>query len=291
MQTWQDLQTTSKEGLRLFTRRYGDPVGARLPVVCLPGISRNSADFHELGVHLAARGNRAIYALDYRGRGRSDYDADWRNYDVRVELADLLDTLTALQIGEAVFVGTSRGGLITMVIPMLRPGAIKGAVLNDIGPVIDGKGLARIKSYVGKLPTPRTFKEGAEILRQVSGAQFPKSDEATWIRFAERTWKEAGSGKLVLQYDTNLLKTLENLDLEQPLPTLWPQYESLAHAPVLVVRGANSDILSQETAEEMTRRHPRAALHVVPDEGHAPLLADAPTLERITAFVESCDTH
>ncbi|HRJ69140.1 MAG TPA: alpha/beta hydrolase [Beijerinckiaceae bacterium] len=285
MQSWQDIQTTSKEGLRLYARRYGDPLADGLPVVCLPGISRNSADFHELAEHLAAGGTRAVYALDYRGRGRSDYDPDWRNYDIRVELGDVLDTLVALQVSEAVFVGTSRGGLITMVTPMLRPGLVKGAVLNDIGPVIDGKGLARIKSYVGKMPMPRTFREGGEILRQVSGAQFPKADEATWTRYAERTWKDDGKGGLVLQYDSNLLKTLENIDLEQPLPTLWPQFESLEHAPVLTVRGANSDILSQATAEEMTRRHPACALHVVPDEGHAPLLADAPTLRRIAEFL------
>lgn len=289
MQNWQDLSTTSKEGLRLYARRYGDPLGQGLPVVCLPGLTRNSADFHELALHLAARGGRAVYAIDYRGRGRSDYDPHWQNYDVAVELGDVLDMLTVFQVAEAVFVGTSRGGLITMVTPMLRPGVIRGAVLNDIGPVIDGKGLARIKSYVGKLPAPRTFREGGEILRQVSGAQFPKADEAAWTKQAERTWRAEDGGKLVLQYDANLLKTLENLDLEQPLPTLWPQFESLQHAPVLTVRGANSDLLSQQTAEEMTRRHQRCALHVVPDEGHAPLLGDAPTLARIAAFVETCD--
>lgn len=288
MQSWQDLFTTSQEGLKLYARRYGPAQSKLLPVVCLAGLSRNSVDFHELAEHLTGSAERQVFAFDYRGRGRSDYDPDWRNYDLRVELTDVLDMMTAFGIAEAIMIGTSRGGILSMAMPMLRPGAVRGVVLNDMGAVIDGKGLARIRSYVGKLPALKNFSEGAAVLKRISGAQFPDMPDEAWETQARRTWKEEG-GKLTPQYDIKLLKTLENLDLEQPLPTLWPQFGSLAHAPVLIVRGENSDILAQNTAEEMQKRHPDCDLHVVPGQGHAPLLADAPTLNRIAAFVEKCE--
>lgn len=287
-QAWEDLFTTSRDGLKLHARRYGDAQGRKTPVVCLPGLTRNTRDFIELAEHLAARGDRAIYAFDYRGRGESDYDPNWKNYEPPVELVDVLDMMTAFGIAEAVMVGTSRGGLLTMAMPMLRPGALRGAVLNDIGAEFDGRGLARIKSYVGKLPAPKTMAEAGSLFKHVSAGQFPLLTDAQWEDLATRVWKHDGE-KLVLRYDPNLMKPLELLDLEQPLPTLWPQFESLSHVPVMVVRGANSDLLTQATAEEMTRRHPNCALLVVENEGHAPLLADAPTLARLTKFIEGCD--
>lgn len=288
---WQEFFTTSQDGLKLFSRRLGPESGKRPPVLCLPGIARTTADFDDLAEHLTAGGDRAVWAFDYRGRGRSDYDPTWTNYDLRVELSDILDQMTALGISEAIFVGTSRGGLLTMLVGMMRPAALRGAVLNDIGPIIEGKGLARIKSYVGKLPKPRTFAEGAQILKSVSNTQFPALDEAGWEKMARRTWQDKDGG-LVPVYDTALLKTLELVDLEAPLPELWPQFGALSHVPVLVVRGAHSDILSHETAVEMTKRHPDCALWEVPYQGHAPLLGDTPTLERIAQFVEAVpDSH
>lgn len=276
--------TTSQDGLKLYARRWGPANAPRPPVLCLPGIARTTADFEEVATHLSQAGDRAVFAFDYRGRGRSDYDPTWQNYDLRIELGDILDQMTALGIGEAIFLGTSRGGLLTMLVGMMRPGALRGAILNDIGPIIEGKGLARIKSYVGKLPKPRTFAEGAQILKSVSNTQFPALDDAGWERMARRTWRDQNGG-LVPVYDVNLLKTLEIVDLEAPLPELWPQFGGLSHVPVLVVRGAHSDILSAETAKEMTRRHPDCALCEVDYEGHAPLLGDGPTLDRIAAFV------
>ena len=282
------LFTTSKDGLKLHARRYGPAITPRLPVVCLPGISRTVADFDDIAEVLTAKGDRTVYAFDYRGRGQSDSDPNWQNYDVKVEIADVLDQLTALGIGEAVFFGTSRGGILTMLVGMLRPAAIRGAILNDIGPVIDGRGLARIKGYVGKLPHPRTFEDGASILKRISDSQFPAMSDEAWLRFARRTWREGKSG-LELTYDPNLMKPLEQVDLGAPLPELWPQFEALAHVPVLVLRGEHSDILAHDTAVEMTRRHPNCRLVEVKDEGHAPFLADAPTQQDILNFVEGID--
>ncbi len=290
MGDWHEFFITSHDGLRLHARRLGPVTAPGLPVVCLPGIARTTQDFEDIAAVLAADGARAVYAFDYRGRGRSDRDPNFRNYDFAIELGDISDQLTALGIGEAIFFGTSRGGILTMLLAMTRPGAIAGAILNDIGPVIDGKGLARIKSYVGKLPQPSSIGEGAAILRRVSSSQFPLLDEAGWQKLARRTWRD-DAGKLVPVYDPALLKTLDLIDLEAPLPTLWPQFEALAHVPVLVLRGEHSDILARATAEEMTRRHPDCTLWQVPGEGHAPLLDDTATQAVIRDFVARIAVH
>ena len=130
--------------------------------MCLPGLARTTADFESLALALSSAGQRRVYALDYRGRGKSDYDRKPENYNLQVELADLIAVLTALGIGRAAFVGTSRGGILTMLLAVVRPTAIAGCVLNDIGPVIELEGLMRIKDYVGKLPQAASFREAAE---------------------------------------------------------------------------------------------------------------------------------
>lgn len=285
---YDDLFTTSQDGLKLHARRWGTDRPTRCPVVCLPGLARTTADFEDIAERLTSSGERAVYAFDYRGRGLSDYDPNWKNYDFKIEIGDVLDQLTALHIGEAIFFGTSRGGILTMLTATMRPTALKGAIINDIGPVINGKGLARIKSYVGKLPQPRNFDEAVDILKRISSTQFPNLTDAQWLTFAQRTWTEA-NGKLVPSYDVNLMRTLELVDLEAPLPELWPQFEALKHVPVLVLRGAHSDILSPETAQEMVRRLPDCTLCEVPFEGHAPMLFDEETQHRVEGFVARID--
>jgi len=288
---WQPLTCTAQDGLELFARDYDPPDGmARLPAVCLPGLARSSADFQELALQLSRDSafRRRVIAVDYRGRGRSGHDRNWENYTVQTEAADLLALLTVAGVHEAIFIGTSRGGLITFMLGVLRPGMIRGAVLNDVGPVIDGQGLARIRQYVGKLPAPRTWDEATDILKTVSQQRFPAFDDRDWRKMAERTWKEA-NGKLVVDYDPALQKGLAALNLEQPLPELWDAFIGLAHAPVLSIRGANSDLLSAQTQAEMAKRHPNCRLLVVEGQGHAPALDDAPTLMEITKFCDMVD--
>jgi pimeloyl-ACP methyl ester carboxylesterase len=229
-----------------------------------------------------------VLAVDYRGRGLSAYDPDPENYTTAVELADLVAALTALEIGRAVFIGTSRGGILTMLLAAARPAFIAGAVLNDIGPVIEAKGLLRIKGYVGKLPQPRNWSEAAEILRRIFASQFPNHVDADWQQAARLTWREQ-DGQWILTYDPKLAVTLDAIDIDAPLPSLWPQFDSLARVPLLVIRGGLSDLLSGESLAAMRTRRPGMEVVEVTDEGHPPSLAKQEMIERIAGFLRSCD--
>jgi len=285
---------TAPDGLRLHVRVRGANHSAehpgRLPAVCLPGLTRTAEDFDVLARALAndPQHPRRVLALDYRGRGRSDYDLDPAHYAVPVEAGDVLAVLAALGAEPAVIVGTSRGGLIALVIAALRPQAIAGVVFNDIGPVIEPAGLARIKGYVGKMGSPANFAEAAALLRRLSAGQFPTLTEADWLAAAHRGFREHG-GRLVPTYDPALARTLENFDPSVPLPALWREFDALKDKPVLVVRGANSDLLSPATVAEMQARHPALDSITVPDQGHAPLLAEPDVIARIAAFAARCD--
>ena len=284
---WTSRFVSAPDGLQLHVREAGPSAARKLPVLCLPGLTRNAEDFDLVGQHLAETGRRVI-AMDYRGRGLSGYDPDWRNYDLKVELEDLVAVLVALGISRAIFLGTSRGGLLTALMAIARPAMVAAAILNDIGPVIEAQGMARIRGYVGKIPMPRTHEEGAETLKRMFGQHFPDEDHQSWLRFARRTWKTEGDG-LTTRYDRNLMKPLAELDLEKPMPDLWPQFAALNIAPLMVIRGELSDLLSQKTAENMIARHGNARLMIAPKQGHAPLLEDAPTMSAILDFVAAQD--
>jgi pimeloyl-ACP methyl ester carboxylesterase len=279
---------SAPDGLRLHARLHGNRATDLLPVVCLPGLARTAEDFDRLAGALAGAHGRRVVALDYRGRGLSEYDRDPANYSFPIELADVLAVLTALDALPAIFVGTSRGGILTMLLAALRPTAIAGCVLNDIGPVIEPKGLMRIKGYIGKLPQPRSYEEGAEILRRLFDAQFPKLTHEDWLASARRAFKQE-NGALVPTYDVNLAKTMEGVDFEKPFPPLWAQFDALPDVPVMVIRGENSDLLSAATVEAMRARRPALDIVEVADQGHAPLLAEDDVIGRIAAIVGRCE--
>ncbi len=281
---------TAADGLRLHARCHGRRAGGALPVVCLPGLTHTAAHFEPLATALAndPATPRRVIALDYRGRGLSDYDPEPAHYNVQTELADVLTVTQALDCLPAVFIGTSRGGILSMLLAAARPETIAGVVLNDIGPVIEIEGLLHIKSYVGKLPRVQSFEQGAAILRRLFEPQFPRLTRDDWLAAARRTFKE-DEGRLVPTYDSALAKTLDGVDAEHPPPPLWDAFDALAAVPVLAIRGGKSTLLSAETLHAMAARHPALETLEVPDQGHPPLLAEADVIARIGGFVERCD--
>ncbi len=277
----------ASDGLRLHVREYRSAAG--VPVVCLPGLTRTTADFDALATALAdGERPRRVIAIDSRGRGLSARDPNPKNYTPAVESADVMTVLAALQFRQAVFVGSSRGGILTMLLAAVHPEMIAGVVLHDIGPVIEPAGVARIKSYVGKLRQPRNLEDGTEILRERFANQFPKLTAQQWRGLAERTWKPE-TGKLVLTYDPALAETLADFTVKHPLPLMWNDFDAVARAPVLVIRGANSDILSQATVNAMRSRHPDFQCIEVADQGHVPLLEGDELLGSIAGFVGKCE--
>lgn len=288
-QNWRDIYFTARDGLRLYARHYPAPGSPLRPVLCLAGLTRNSRDFHNLASVLSSPDQpwpRHVYTLDYRGRGRSAHDPDWRNYQVLNELLDVLDFMTIEGLSDTAIVGTSRGGILAMVMAAVRPGNIGAIVLNDIGPLIEREGLLRIVSYVGRIPLPATWAEAAELVRSMGQRQFPAVPDHMWEELARQQYNDE-AGRPAHGYDQELNRTASILD--GPLPELWPQFKALSRVPVLVLRGENSDILNAATAARMQREHPDLAVLTVPGQGHAPLLRDAPSLRAIVTFLARAD--
>ncbi|QGM98365.1 alpha/beta fold hydrolase [Methylocystis parvus] len=275
----------ARDGLRLFYADYPCPGSTRLPLVCLPGLARTSDDF-VLVAQAAQRSGRRVLALDYRGRGRSEWDRDWRHYDPDIEEDDIFSVLTDAGVAAAVFFGTSRGGLHTMRIARARPGAIRAAVLNDIGPVIEKSGLLRIKGYVGKMPPLQKMKDAAALMRFAMSASFPAVTPEQWEAFARQTFEEK-DGKVQLRYDPQLNHTLDEITPEAEVADFWEPYAELSRVPILALRGETSDILSVEIFDEMARRAPQLQRYTVPGQGHAPLLLDQPTIDRVMIFLNA----
>jgi pimeloyl-ACP methyl ester carboxylesterase len=259
-------------------------------VVCLPGLTRSGRDFEELAIYLSTsrRRPRRVVSLDYRGRGQSQWDENRDNYNPLTEMNDVLDGMAALGIPRAIIVGTSRGGIIAMLMAVARPAALAGVVLNDVGPVMEARGLARIKTYVGRTPIPDDWDDAIRILRRLHGAQFPAWTDADWNRYARATFRE-DAGRPVGDYDPALGHSFDGVEFDEPVPSLWDQFKALAHVPVLAIRGENSDLLSVETFRAMTAAHPWIEAITVPGQGHPPLLHDRRLLERISEFVISAE--
>jgi pimeloyl-ACP methyl ester carboxylesterase len=282
------LYVSAQDGLRLHVREYGSRDASGMPVVCLPGLARSAADFDQLAPALAAGPPaRHVIAIDSRGRGHSDHDADHTNYNCMTELGDIVSILFELGVGPAVFIGSSRGGVLTMLLGAAHPVSIAAVVLHDVGPVHEAKGMARIKGYLGKLPHPRNYEEGAEVLRGLMCEQFPKLSWAQWLFAAHRTWHLKHDG-LKPAYDMGIARALAGVDIDRPMPPLWHEFDALAGVPMLVVRGANSDLLSAETVAAMRARRADMDVIEVADQGHAPLL-EGELVRQIVRFVGKCE--
>ena len=287
---WRDIYYASFDDLRLYVRHYPAPDTKLRAVVCLPGLTRNGKDFHTLATYLSTHPEkpRPVYCVDYRGRGRSQYDRYWRNYTPFIELLDVLDFLTAYGLHKTGIIGTSRGGIIAMLMAAFKPTAMGPVVLNDIGPVIETRGLARIAGYVGHMPVPKTWPAAATLLREMNERAFPAFTDAQWEKMARDVFGER-KGRPARGFDRRLAKMLRKINLSRPVPDLWPQFIALGQMPAFVLRGANSDVLSAETLEAMIECHPNLRAMTVPDQGHAPVLQEPETVEAIGSFFAAND--
>jgi pimeloyl-ACP methyl ester carboxylesterase len=283
-QLYEDCYFTVRDGLRLHYRDYpGDP--AKPPILCLPGLTRNSRDFAEFAERYSPRFR--VLAMDFRGRGMSDYDPVPARYVPPTYAYDVIELLDQLEIPEAIFVGTSLGGLVTMAMAVFAPQRIAAAILNDVGPDLNTAGLDRIKSYVGSGARFQSWDEVGEAVAANNGG-FENYTHDDWVRMAKRNCRE-DNGEIVFDYDMAIAEPFESAG---PAPEIdaWPFFAALAQKPLLVVRGARSDLLSAEALEKMQAAAPAMKSAVVAGVGHAPDLGEPEAVTAIEAFLDSLET-
>lgn len=280
-----DRHWPTADGLTLHFREYGAASAARPPIVCLHGLTRNARDFESLAPHLAAQGWHVLVP-SMRGRGDSDYADSPDSYALPTYLADLGALLAQENIERFVSIGTSMGGLMTMLLAQAQPGIIAGAVLNDIGPVLETAGLDTIKSYVGQGRSFPTWMHAGRALEETHGSAFPDFDIQQWIAMAKRTMALSSSGRIVFDYDMKLAEPILAAPEAAAPADLWPSFAALAHAPLLLLRGELSTLLSPATFAEMQRRAPAAQSAVIPATGHAPTLDEPVARAAIDTFLE-----
>lgn len=278
---------TAADGTPLYARDYGS-AGDLTPAVCLPGLTRNAKDFETIAPELSR--SRRVLALDFRGRGRSGR-ADPSTYRPDQEVADTLTVLDNLGVKRFAIIGTSRGGIVAMVMAARALDRMAGVLFNDIGPRIDSEGLLRIRSYLGSDRPIASWEEAVSSLKATTPG-FPDLGEEDWHVFARRLYREE-DGRPQMDYDPGLSLNFPSAEdiTAGKVPELWPLFEMLAPLPCLVLRGEHSDLLSEETVAEMRRRHPRLAAATVPARGHVPFLDEPVSRQAIAAWLAAVDSQ
>lgn len=273
------------DGIKTFVLEL-DAIGEETgpPIFCIHGLTRNHKDFAPIFDFLRNHG-RKVYAIDVRGRGKSDFDPNPLNYHPGTYAFDVLNIFTQLGIKKAVFLGTSMGGIISMIIGALAPQIVAGMILNDIGPEVAEAGLARIREYIGEIKPANSWQEMQDRIKSFSISAFPAkaNDEEFWKEFAERICKETENG-IIFDYDPRIKDNTIPKD-DTPAATLWPQFELLKNIPLAVIRGELSDILTPEIIEKMKEIHENMIISIVPQIGHAPLLDENEAKIAISAII------
>lgn len=281
MTMFEDRYHESADGLRLHYRRYG--AGNDAPtVVCLPGITRNCRDFEDLAPALAER--HPVLAPDFRGRGLSQHDAEWRNYVPRTYVGDVLALLDAEQVTQAAFIGTSLGGLVSMLLGVRHRERVAGIVLNDVGPEVGPAGLARIKEYIGRMPPVANWDEAVRQARDIYEPALPGLSDATWERIARRGYRENADGVPALDMDPNVGRAAREAGATPGDP--WALFEALRDLPVVVLHGVLSDVLTDDIVRRMLEVKPDLEHVPVANRGHVPLLDEPECLAAIDRFLE-----
>lgn len=274
----------AKDGLTLYYRDYPGPPGAAQTLLCLPGLTRNSRDFEDFAAHWSAR--YRVLCADLRGRGKSAYARDPMAYQPQVYVQDVARLLADAKADEAVFVGTSLGGLVSMMCANLIRHRVKAVILNDVGPALEPAGLARVQQYVGRQGTVRDWAAAAAAVAALNRHVYPSWTDADWRRMARRLFAEQPDGTIRPDYDPAIAVPF-NARGPSAGVDLWPVFRGLDGLPVLALRGALSDILSAEGLRRMREALPALQAVEVPDVGHAPYLREPAAEAAITAFLEA----
>lgn len=280
---YEDGRWTSEDGLSLYYRDYSGPEGYDgPPVICLHGLTRNSRDFAGLAEHLSQ--TRRVIVPEMRGRGQSDYAPDSSTYHVLQYAADLKLLLDELSIERFISVGTSMGGLITMIFASANPGRLAGVVMNDIGPELNPEGIDRIKGYVGQGRSYPTWVHAARSMSEVHGSSFPDYDLDRWLEMAKRTLVVTQNGRIGFDYDMAIAEPF-NQPADAAPADMWGAFEALSGVPMLLVRGELSDLITPETVTRMKSENPALTSVTVPRVGHAPTLDEPEARAAIDALL------
>jgi pimeloyl-ACP methyl ester carboxylesterase len=288
MPGYEEKYYAAEDGLRLYYRDYSATEGAaRTPVLCIPGLTRNSRDFDFIADHIAE--SRRVLTADLRGRGKSAYDPDPRNYAVPAETSDMLRLLDAAGVPRVVVLGTSRGGVIAMTMATFKPGVLAGAILNDIGAQLEAAGLERIYDVMRAPPSYSGWKQAANGLKRGNGAHFPNVSDAQWLAFARALYRE-DQGRIAGDYDPKFPAAILEGRGTHPrtdagAANLWKWFSALSPVPVLVLRGGRSELLSEATLAAMHAAKPDLVSITVKDRGHVPFLDEPEAVTAIDTFL------
>lgn len=283
MANYKDIYYQSTDGLSLYARDYAHP-SPRATILCMHGLTRNSADFAGIADHLAL--HYRLIVVEQRGRGNSEWDSNQENYQPGVYVQDMFALLDQLGLDEVVLMGTSLGGLMSMIMVSMQPQRFSAAIMNDIGPVVNPAGLERIKDYVGKSVAVSSWEEAVAQQKAINGKEFPDFSESQWLEFARALYRENEEGVPVLAYDPAISGPMNDAQDTAVPPDLWPAFEAMKPLPVLLIRGVLSDILAPDCVAGMRARKPDLVVAEIPNRGHAPILDEPESIRAIDSFLE-----
>jgi pimeloyl-ACP methyl ester carboxylesterase len=278
---FRERRITSHDNLSLYVRDYGNPLDGRPPLFCLGGLTRNSKDFESFAEKYSKDGRRVV-CPDYRGRGQSDYDPDWRNYDPRTYIRDIQDLLAASNLHHVVVVGTSLGGILGMGMAAAMPTALAALVMNDVGPKVETGGLNFIIDYIKEDRPHDNWDAAVETIKTML-PNLTFQDDEIWLKMAQNTFRKKDDGRLYFDWDVDIAKPL--LEPSYAIPDMWPLFRALKNVPTLVLRGAESDILSRECFAEMQLVKPDLVAVEIPRAGHVPTMAEPESRAALDNFL------
>ncbi|MEB8431700.1 alpha/beta hydrolase [Cocleimonas sp. KMM 6892] len=287
MTTYNDIWYTSENGLRLYARDYSTTLDKNpnaKTILCMHGLTRNSADFEDICNQLAD--DYRLIVVDQRGRGLSDYDPDPNNYNPLVYVQDMFLLLAELKLSSVILFGTSMGGIMSMMMAAMKPDMIDAMIINDVGPEIAEKGLDRLKKYVGKQTPVNTWEEAARQTEVINRIAFPDATNEDWLKFAKRLYREDENGRPIIACDPNIAIPLQDNSDNRVAPDLWPIYEQILDKPMLLIRGELSDIIDVECVKRMQQMKPDLEVLEIPNVGHAPLLSEEAVEPAIAKFLQ-----